>query len=101
MVGSPTCIVLLGSNRNRVGPMGRCMCRHICLRRVGVWIGALVGIVTSFTTSIALLFSLRWVLSSLGPSNILISSSRSLEIVGALNNLTLWSREFLSSWLWP
>jgi hypothetical protein len=62
-------------------------------------IRALVCIVTCFTTSIALLFSWRWVLSSLGPLNILIPSSRSLEIVGALNYLALRGRESLSSWL--
>jgi hypothetical protein len=66
-----------------------------------VRIGTLVGIVTSFTTNISLLFSRCWVLSSLDPLNILISSSRSLEIVGALNHLALQGREALSSWLWP
>jgi hypothetical protein len=54
-----------------------------------VWIEALVGIVTSLSTSIALPFSRCWVLSRLGPLNILIFSSRSLEIVGALNHLAL------------
>jgi hypothetical protein len=44
---------------------------------------------------------LYWVLSSLGPLNILTSFNRSLEIVGALNDLMLQSRESLSSWLWP
>jgi hypothetical protein len=43
-----------------------------------MWIGALVGIVTSFSISIVLLFDRRWVLSSLGPLNILTSTSRSL-----------------------
>jgi hypothetical protein len=93
MVDSPTCIVLLGSNRNRIGFMGRCQCRHNYLRRAGVWIGALVGIVTSFTTSIALPIDQRKVLGSLGPLNTLIPSSKSLEIVGVLNGLTLWSRK--------
>jgi hypothetical protein len=64
MVDSPTCIVLLGSNRNRVGKM------------------------TLLATGIALLFRLHWVLSSMSPLNILIHSSRSLEIVGVLNDLT-------------
>jgi hypothetical protein len=97
MVDPPTSIVLLGSNRNRVGSIGRYRGRHNCLRRVGTQIGALVGIVTPFTTSIALPFSRRWVLRSLGPLNILISSSRSLEIVGVPNHLALQGREFLSS----
>jgi hypothetical protein len=100
MVDSSTCIVMLGSNKNRVASMGRCRRRHNYLRRAGAWIGALVGIVTSFTRSIALPFSRPWVLSSLGPFNILIPSSRSLEIVGALNHLVLRGRESLSNWLW-
>jgi hypothetical protein len=62
-----------------------------------VHIGALVGIMTSFSTSIALSFSRCWVLSSLGPLKILISSSRGLEIVGSLNHLALRGRKSLSS----
>jgi hypothetical protein len=95
MVDSPACIVLHGSNRNRVGSIGRGRCR--LLRRAGARIGALVGKMTLLTMSIALLFTLEWVLSCLGPVNILISSNKSLEIVGALNHMTLWGRESLSS----
>jgi hypothetical protein len=51
MVDSPTCIVLLSSNRNIVGSMGRC--RHILLRRVSAWIGALIGKMTLLTIGIA------------------------------------------------
>jgi hypothetical protein len=87
MVDNPTCIVLLSSNRNRVGSTGRCRCRCSCLTRASTWIGALVGIVTSFYISIALPFSQHWVLSTLGPLNILTSSSRSLEIVGGAESL--------------
>jgi hypothetical protein len=58
MVDFPMSMVLLGSNRNKVGSMGRCGCRHSCLRRAGARIGALVCIVTSLSTSIALLFTL-------------------------------------------
>jgi hypothetical protein len=58
MVDLPMNIVLLSSNKNRVGSMSRCRCRHSCLRRVGAWIGALVGIVTSLNISIALPFTL-------------------------------------------
>jgi hypothetical protein len=97
VVDSPTSIVLLGNNRNRVGSMVRCRCRRSYMRREGARIGALIGIVASFFTSIAPLFSQRWVLSCLGPLNILISSSRGLEIVGALNHLVLHSRKSLSS----
>jgi hypothetical protein len=97
MVDCPMCIVLLGNNRNRVGSTCRSRCRHSYLRRVGTRIGALVGIVTSFTTSIALPFSRCWVLSILGPLNILISSNMNLEIVGVLNHLALHSIESLSS----
>jgi hypothetical protein len=60
-------------------------------------IGASVGIMSLFTTVEAPMISLRQVLGSLGPLNILTSSSRSLEIVGALDQLALWSRESLSS----
>jgi hypothetical protein len=96
MVDSPTCIVLLGSNRNRVGSTGRCRCRCSCLG-MSVQVGALVGKMTLLATSIALSFRLHWVQSSLSSLNILIPSSKSLEIVGALNHLTLLSRESLSS----
>jgi hypothetical protein len=47
MVDSPKSIVLLCSNKNRVGSTGRCRGRHSCLWRAGEWIGALVGIVTT------------------------------------------------------
>jgi hypothetical protein len=42
MVDSPTSIVLLGSNRNRVGSMGKCRCRHNWLRRVSARVLAVV-----------------------------------------------------------
>jgi hypothetical protein len=35
MVDSPMSIVLLGSNKNKVGSMGGCRARHSCLRRAG------------------------------------------------------------------
>jgi hypothetical protein len=54
-----------------------------------------------FTTVIAPTVSLLRVLGSLGSLNILIPSSWSLEVVGALNHLTLRGRESLSSCLWP
>jgi hypothetical protein len=87
MVDSPMSIVLLGSDRNSIGSVGRGRCK--LLKRVNARIGALVGKMTSLTTGITLLFSQRWILSSPGPLNILISSSRDLEIAGALNHLTL------------
>jgi hypothetical protein len=97
MVDSSSRIVLLGGNRNRVGSMGRGQCRCNCLRRASARTGALVGIVTSLSIIIAFVISLRWVLSSLGPLNILIPIIQGLEIVWTLNHLTLWSRESLSS----
>jgi hypothetical protein len=54
-----------------------------------VQIGALFGKVTSLPTSIGLLFTLYWVLSSLSPLNTLIPSRRGLEIAGALIHLML------------
>jgi hypothetical protein len=97
MVDSPMSIVLPSSNKNRIGSMGSGRCRCSYLRRESAPIGALVGKMTFLTTGIALPFSWRWVLSSLGPLNILISSNRGLEIVGVLNHLTLWGWESLSS----
>jgi hypothetical protein len=58
MIDPPMNIVLLGSNRNRISSTSRRRGGHSCLRRVGVWIGALVGKVTSLPTSIALPFTL-------------------------------------------
>jgi hypothetical protein len=58
MVDPPMSIILLSSNRNSVDSMGRRKGRHSCLRRAGVQIGALVGIMTSLSTSIALSFTL-------------------------------------------
>jgi hypothetical protein len=60
-----------------------------------VWIGALVGKVTSLLTSIALPFTLQWVLSSLSPLNTLIPNSRSLEIVEVLKHFEKPSGQFL------
>jgi hypothetical protein len=79
MVDSLTCIVLLGSNRNRVGStgMGRCSCSCSGLISMSARIGASVGTVSLFTTVEAPMISLQQVLGSLGPLNILTSSSRS------------------------
>jgi hypothetical protein len=54
-----------------------------------------------FTIVIAPTISLLRVVGSLGSLNTLIPSSKSLEVVGALNHLTLQGRESLSSCLWP
>jgi hypothetical protein len=64
-------------------------------------IGASIGVMSLFTTIIAPTISLLWVLGSLGSLNALIPSSRSLEVGGALNHLTLRGRESLSSCLRP
>jgi hypothetical protein len=101
MIDSPTGIVLLGSNRNRVGSTGRDMCSYSRLIDTSAWIGASIGVMSLFTTVIARTISLLWVLGSLGSLNTLIPSSRSLEVVGVLNHLMLWGRESLSSCLRP
>jgi hypothetical protein len=101
MIDSPTGVVLLGSHRNRVGSMSRGKCSYSRLIGTSVRIGASVGIMSLFTTIVAPTISLLRVFGSLGSLNTLIPSSRSLEIVGALNHLTLWGRESLSSCLWP
>jgi hypothetical protein len=89
MIDSPTSIVLLSSNRNRVSSTGRG--RYSCSRLISMsaWIRVSVGIMSLFTTVLAPTISLQRVLGRLGPLNTLIPSGRSLEIVGALNHLTL------------
>jgi hypothetical protein len=101
MIDSPTGVVLLGSNRNGVGSMGRGRCSYSKLIDTSAWIGASIGVMSLFTIIIAPTISLLRVLGSLGSLNTLIPSSRSLEVVGALNHLTLRGRESLSSCLWP
>jgi hypothetical protein len=101
MINSPTGVILLGSNRNRVGSMGRGRCRYSRLIDMSAWIGASISVISLFTTVIAPTVSLLRVLGSLGSLNTLIPRSRSLEVVGALNQLTLRGRESLSSCLWP
>jgi hypothetical protein len=97
MVDSATSIVLLGGNQNRIGSTGRGRCSCCRLISMNAWIGASVGIMSLFTTVEAPTISLRQVLGSLGPLNILTPSGRGLEIFRAPNNLTLWGRESLSS----
>jgi hypothetical protein len=97
MINSSSSVVLLDGNRNGVGTTGRgrCSCRWLISIRAQV--GASVSIMSFLSIGIAFLISLRWVLGSLGPLNTLISHSRGLEVVGALNHLMLWSRKSLSS----
>jgi hypothetical protein len=97
MVDSPSSIVLSGSNRHRVGSTGRGRCSCSRLIRAGARIRTSIGKMIFLSTSIALPLSQHWVLGSLSPLNILISSSRSLEIVGALNHLILQDGESLSN----
>jgi hypothetical protein len=103
MIDSPMSVVLLGSNRNIVGSTGRGMCSYSGLISMSAQIGALVGVMSLFTTIVVPTIRLLWVLGSLGPPNTLSPSSRSLEIVGVWNHLTLRGRKSLSSCLrpWP
>jgi hypothetical protein len=101
MIDSPTGVVLLGSNRNRVGSTGRGRCSYSRLTDTSARIGASIGVMSLFTTAIASTVSLLRVLCSLGSLNTLIPSNRSLEVVGALNHLMLQGRESLSSNLLP
>jgi hypothetical protein len=101
MIDSPMGVVLLGSHRNIVGSTGRGKCSYSGLNGMSVQIGASVCVISLFTTIVAPMISLLWVLGSLGSLNTLIPSSRSLEIVGVLNHLTLRGNESLSSWLQP
>jgi hypothetical protein len=101
MIDSPMGVVLFGSNRNIVGSMGRDRCSYSRLTDMSARIGALIGVMSMFTIAIASTVSLLRVLGSLCPLNTLIPSNRILEVVGALNHLTLWGRESLSSCLRP
>jgi hypothetical protein len=87
MIDPPSGVVLLGSNRNKVGSTGRGRCSYSGLIGTSARIGASVGVMSHFTTIVAPTISLLRVLSSLGPLNTLIPSSKSLEIVGMLNHL--------------
>jgi hypothetical protein len=100
MIDSPTGIVLLGSNRNRVGSTSWGRCSSSSLISMGAWIGASVGVMSLLATVVAPMISLLWVLGSFGPLNTLIPSSRSLEVVGVQNHLTLWGRESLFTIPW-
>jgi hypothetical protein len=101
LVDSPMSIVLLGSNRNRVGSTSGGRCSSSSLIATGARIEASVGVMSLVSTVVAHTISLQWVLGGLGPLNTLISSSRSLEIVGALNHLMLRGGKSLSSCLRP
>jgi hypothetical protein len=68
---------------------------------MSVQIGASVGVMSLFTTVVAPRNNLQQVMASLGPLNTLIPSSRRLEIVGALNHLTLWGIKSMSNCLRP
>jgi hypothetical protein len=101
MVDCPMSIVLLGSNRNRVGSTSRGRCSNNSLISMGVWIGASVGIVSLFSTVVAPIISLQRVLGNLGPLNTMIPNNMCLGIVGALNDLPLRGRKSMSSCLRP
>jgi hypothetical protein len=91
VIDSPTGVVLLGSNRNRVGSTGRDRCSYSYsgLIDTSARIGASVGVLSFFTIVVAPTISLLRVLGSLSPLNTLIPSSRSMKIVGVLNPLML------------
>jgi hypothetical protein len=99
MIDSPMGVVLLGSNRNRVGSTGRGRCSYSRLIDTSAQIRASIDVMSLFTIVIAPTISLLRVLGSLGSLNTLIPSSKSLEVIGALNHLTLRGRESLSSCL--
>jgi hypothetical protein len=81
--------------------MGRGRCSYSRPTDTSVRIGTSIGVMSLFTTAIAPTVSLLRVLGSLRPLNTLIPSSRGLEVVGALNHLTLRGREYLSSCMRP
>jgi hypothetical protein len=81
MIDPSSSVVPPDNNRNGVDSMskGGCSCRWLISARARV--GASISKITFLSTGIALPFGLRWVLSSLGPLNILISSSRGLNML--------------------
>jgi hypothetical protein len=99
MIDSPSSIVLLGGNRNRVGSTGRGRCRCSWMISMSARVGASVGIMSLLSIVEAPSISGWQILGSLGPMNILTSSSRGLEIIGALYHLMLQGRTSLTSWL--
>jgi hypothetical protein len=101
MVDSPMSIVLLGSNRNRVGSTSGGRCSSSNLIGTGARIGASIVVMSLLSTVVAPTISLQWVLGSLGPLNTLIPSSRSLGIVGVLNHLMPRGGKSMSSYLRP
>jgi hypothetical protein len=101
MIDLPMNIVLLGSNRNRVGSTSRGRCSSSSVISMSARIGASIGVMSFFSTIITPTIIMQRVLGSLGPLNTLIPNSRSLEIVGALNHMTLQGRKSLSSCLRP
>jgi hypothetical protein len=82
MIDSPTGVVLLGSDRNRVGSTGRGRCSYCRLPDKSARIGASICVMSMFTKVIAPTVSLLRVLGNLGSLNTLIPNSRSLEVVG-------------------
>jgi hypothetical protein len=101
MIDSPTGVVLLGSNKNRVGSTGRGRCSYSRLIDTSALIEASICVMSLFSTVIAPTVSLLRVLGSLGSLSTLIPSNRSLEVVGVLNHLMLQCRESLSTCLRP
>jgi hypothetical protein len=82
IIDSPTGVVLLGSNRNRVGSMGRGRCSYSRLIDMSPRIGASIGIMSLFTTVITPTTSLLRVLGSLDSLNTLISSRGVWRLLG-------------------
>jgi hypothetical protein len=101
MVDSSMSIVLLASNRNRVGSTSGGRHSSSILISMDTRIGASVGIMSLVSIVVASMICLQWVLGNLGPLNSLISGDKSLKIVGALNHMTLRGGKSLSSCLQP
>jgi hypothetical protein len=101
MIDSPMSIVLLGSNQNGVGSTSGGRCSSSSLIGMGARVGAPVGIMSLVSTIVAPTICLQWVLGNLGPLNTLIFDGRSVEIVWALNHLTLRGGKPESSCLRP
>jgi hypothetical protein len=86
MVDSPMSIVLLGSNKNRVGSTSGGRCSSSSLIGMGARIGASVSVMSLVSIVVAPTICLQWVLDSLGDEDINTSTTiiPSIEIIGPI-----------------
>jgi hypothetical protein len=87
MIDSSSSVVLLGGNRNGVGSISRDGCSCSWLIRARARVGASVSKMTFLSIGETPPICLQWVIGSLHPLSILISSSSGPEVVGGIESL--------------